>query len=133
MDSLTYLCGALPIEVQAASAGGQSDAVSTILRFADGSVGTIVYSSLGDPSVPKEYLEAFANGRVIRLNDFTELTIHSGGKTRVVKAKQDKGQAQLVSAFLEAARGRAAAPIPLEEIEAVTQATLAIEEALRSR
>ena len=85
-----------------------------------------------DPSLPKEYLEAFAQGRVVRLDDFTELTIHAGGKRRVVKTKQDKGQGRLVSAFLEAARGRASAPIPLDEIEAVTQATLAIEEALRS-
>ena len=133
VDSLTFLCGSLPIEAQAASAGGQSDAVSAILRFADGSVGTIVYSSLGDPSLPKEYLEAFANGRVIRLDDFHALTIHAGGKTRVEKGKQDKGQAQLVHAFLEAARGRGAAPIPLAELEAVSSATLAIEEALRSR
>jgi len=133
VDSLTYLCGSLPIEAQAASAVGQSDAVSAILRFADGSVGTIVYSSLGDPSLPKEYLEAFANGRVIRLDDFNQLTIHAGGKTRVEKAKQDKGQAQLVQAFLDAARGRAAQPIALAELEAVSAATLAIEEALRSR
>ena len=133
VDSLTYLAGSLPTEVQAASAGGQSDAVSAILRFADGSVGTIIYSSLGDPSLPKEYLEAFANSRVVRLDDFTALTVHAGGKSRVVKAKQDKGQAQLVAAFLEAARGRAPAPIPLDELEAVSAATLAIEEALRSR
>jgi len=133
VDSLTYLCGGLPTEVQAASAGGHADAVSAILRFADGSVGTIVYSSLGDPSLPKEYLEAFANGRVVRLNDFSELTIHAGGKTRVEKAAQDKGQAQLVRTFLDAARGRGPAPIPLAELEAVTAATLAIEEALRSR
>ena len=133
VDSLTYLCGALPIEAQAASAGGQSDAVSAILRFADSSVGTIVYSSLGDPSLPKEYLEAFANGRVVRLDDFNALTIHASGKTRTEKAKQDKGQAALVKAFLDAAHGRAPAPIALAELEAVTAATLAIEEALRSR
>ena len=132
VDSLAYLCGSLPTEVQAASAGGQSDAVSALLRFADGSVGTIVYSALGDPSLPKEYLEAFANGRVVRLDDFTELTIYAGGKKKVIKVKQDKGQQRLVAAFLEAARGRASAPIPLDEIEAVTLATLAIEEALRS-
>ena len=83
--------------MQASAAAGHADAVSAILRFADGSVGTIIYSSLGDPSVPKEYLEAFANGRVVRLDDFTELTIHSGGKTRVKKSRQDKGQAQLVA------------------------------------
>ena len=134
VDSLTYLCGSLPTEVQAASAGGQSDAVSAILRFADGSVGTIVYSSLGDPSLPKEYLEAFANGRVVRLDDFTELTIHAGGKTaRRRRPSRTKGRRDSSRRFSTRRAVARSAPIPLDEIEAVTLATLAIEEALRSR
>jgi predicted dehydrogenase/threonine dehydrogenase-like Zn-dependent dehydrogenase len=132
VDSLTYLCGALPVEVQASAAQGHGDAVSAILRFADGSVGTIIYSSLGDPSLPKEYLEAFASGRAVTLDDFNALTIHAGAKAKTVKAAQDKGQAALVSAFLDAARGKAPAPIPLEELDAVSRATIAIEEALRA-
>ncbi len=132
VDSLTYLCGALPIEVQASAAQGHGDAVSAILRFADGSVGTIIYSSLGDPSLPKEYLEAFASGRAVTLDDFNTLTIHAGGKAKSVKAAQDKGQAALVAAFLDAARGKAPAPIPLAELDAVSRATIAIEEALRA-
>ena len=131
VDSLTYLCGSLPVEVQATAAEGHADAVSAILRFADGSVGTIVYSSLGDPSLPKEYLEAFASGRAVTLDDFAALTIHSGGKSKTVKQAQDKGQSALVAAFLEAAKGKAPAPIPLDEIDAVSRATIAIEEALR--
>ena len=133
VDSLTYLCGALPIEAQAAAAQGHSDAVTALLRFADGSVGTIIYSSLGDPSLPKEYLEAFGAGRAITLDDFTELTIHADGKAKTIKARQDKGQAKLVAAFLDAARGKGPAPIPLEEVGAVSRATIAIEEALRGQ
>ena len=132
VDALTYLSGALPIEAQAASAAGRPDAVSAIVKFADGSVGTIVYTSLGDRGAPKEYLEAFADGRVIRLDDYVRLTVDGGGRRKVRKGAQDKGQVQLVAAFLAAARGRAPAPIPLAEIEAVSFATLAIEEALRS-
>ena len=113
VDSLTYLCGALPVDVQAAAARGHGDAVSAVLiRFADGSVGTIVYSSLGDSSLPKEYLEAFASGRAVTLDDFNTLTIHAGGKAKTVKAAQDKGQAALVAAFLDAARGKAARADP---------------------
>ena len=133
VDSLTYLCGAPPIEAQAAAAQSHCDAVTAILRFADGSVGTIIYSSLGDPSLPKEYLEAFGAGRAITLDDFTELTIHAGGKSKTVTAVKDKGQAKLVAAFLDAARGKAPAPIPLEELDAVSRATIAIEEALRGQ
>ena len=57
---------------------------------------------------------------------------HAGGKSRTVKKAQDKGQAGLVAAFLAAARGKAEAPIPLDELDAVSRATIAIEEALRA-
>nr|WP_246781470.1 bi-domain-containing oxidoreductase [Rhodoblastus sphagnicola] len=129
VDAMTFLCGALPIEATAVAARGHDDAVSIILRFADGSTGAIVYSSLGDPSLPKEMIEVFAAGRVIQLDDFRRLSVTRGGKTSVVKSAQDKGQAALVAAFLAAAR-EGAAPIPVAELEAVTAATFAIEAAL---
>ena len=133
VDMLTFLCGSLPVEAQAVAARGFSDAVSILLRFADGSTGTIVYSCLGDPALPKEYLEVFAPGCAIQLDDFTKLTIHRGGKTSQFKARQDKGQSQLVSAFLSAARTGGAPPIPLAELEAVSAMTLAIADSLRGR
>jgi polar amino acid transport system substrate-binding protein len=132
VDSLTYLCGSLPIDIQAVAARGHADAVSILLRFADGSTGTIVYSSIGEAGVPKEYLEAFGAGVVARLDDFTRLTINKAGKTVVSKGAQNKGQGELVRAFLGAARSGGEPPIPLAEIEAVTGATLAIEETLRA-
>jgi polar amino acid transport system substrate-binding protein len=132
VDALTFLCGSLPIEVHAIAARGLPDAVSVLLRFACGSSGTIVYSSLGDPSIPKEYIEIFAGGRAIRLDDFVKLSVAKGGKSTYWKAAQDKGQRALVTAFVEAARGKAPPPIPLAEIAAVSEATLAIEESLRA-
>ena len=120
------------MEAQAITARGQDDAVSVLLRFADGSTGTIVYSSLGDPSVPKEYIEAFAEGRAIRLDDFCRLDTARGGKSTKSKGAQDKGQRAMVKAFLEATRGKAPPPISLAELAAVSEATLAITESLRA-
>lgn len=131
VDALTYLAGSLPIEAHAVAARGYADAVSVLLRFADGSTGTIVYSSLGDQSVPKEQVEVFAEGRVVQLDDFIRLRITRSGKTETVKAAQDKGQTGFVAAFIAATRGKAPAPIPLAEIAAVTFTTFAIEKALR--
>jgi len=131
VDALMFLAGALPVEVQAVAASGHADAVSALIRFADGSTGTIIYSSLGDPSVPKEYIEVFAAGRVVQLDDFRRLTVTREGRSSVTKGVQDKGQAALVAAFLAAARGDGEVPLPLIELEAVTRATFAIEECLR--
>lgn len=132
IDALTFLAGALPIEVHAIAVRNRSDTASILLRFADGSAGTIVYSSLGDPSMPKEYIEVFAEGCAVQIEDFVRLRISRGGKTRQSKAAQDKGQRALVRAFMQAVRGNAGAPIPLAELAAASEATLAIEESLRS-
>jgi polar amino acid transport system substrate-binding protein len=102
-----------------------------MIRFADGSTGTIFYSSLGEPSAPKEYIEVLADNRVIRLDDFRRLTVTAHGKTSTSKAAHDKGQSALVAAFLAATRRATPAPIPLGDLVAVTKTTFAIEEALR--
>jgi predicted dehydrogenase/threonine dehydrogenase-like Zn-dependent dehydrogenase len=130
VDALTFLCGALPVEAQAVAARDHDDAVSALLRFSDGSTGTIVYSSLGDAAVAKERIEIFAAGCVVQLDDFTRLDVTRGGKTRSVKQAQDKGARALARAFIEATRGLREAPIPFEELITVSEATLAIEAAL---
>jgi len=130
VDALSFLCGAPPTDVQAVAARGRADAVSALLRFADGSTGTIVYSSLGDAGVEKEYVEVFGAGCVARLHDFARLDISRGGRTRKLRRPQDKGQSGLVRAFVAATRG-AAAPISLSELIAVSEATLLIDEAVR--
>lgn len=132
VDALTCLCGSLPIEVSAVAARGHDDAVSILVKFADGSTGAIVYSSLGDAAVGKEYIEIFATGVVVQLDDFCSLAIARGGKRKTQKSAQDKGQTALVAAFMNAAKGGGEPPIPLAELEAVTRATFAIEESLRT-
>jgi polar amino acid transport system substrate-binding protein len=127
VDALSFLAGGPPVAVEAMQPADIGDTVSAVLRFADGSTGTILYSSLGDPAVPKEYLEVFAAGLVIRLDDFRKLHITRGGKTTTTSSSaQDKGQTALVRAFLAAAREGAAPPIPLETQLAVSAATLEI-------
>lgn len=131
VDALTFLCGALPVEAMAVQAGREADSVSILLRFADGSAGTILYSALGDASAPKEYFEVLADGVVVRLEDFVRLTVHAGGRVSTRRARQDKGQAGLVAAFLKAVREGGPPPLPTAEIEAVSRMTIAIAAALR--
>jgi polar amino acid transport system substrate-binding protein len=130
VDTLTFLSGSLPVEAWAVRARGHDDAVSILIQFLDGSTGTIVYSSLGDPGIGKEYLEIFAQGRAIQLDDFRRLTVTQAGKSTVEKRAQDKGQRALVTAFLAATRGEGEAPMTLAEMAAVTDTTFAVEESL---
>ncbi len=121
------------MKAQAIGAKGYGDAVSILISFADGSTGTIIYSSLGDAAVSKEYVEVFASGRVVQLDDFERLTVTAAGKRSVTKAARDKGQRALVAAFLAAMRGERDAPIPLADLAAVCEATFAIARSLSGR
>ena len=132
VDCLSWLAGSRPIEIYAMAARGHDDAASVMLRFAEGSTGTIIYTSVGDPAVPKEYIEVFADGRVIQIHDFRRLDLTISGRTRTRKAAQDKGQKALVAACLDTARNGAAPPIPLDELIAISDATLAIGDSLRT-
>lgn len=131
VDTLCHLSGSLPVEVKALAARDHPDAATALLRFADGSTGTIVYSPLGDPSVPKEYIEVFGRGIVVQLSDFTRLDITEDGRTRRRKSAQNKGQKSLVAAFIKAVTEGGVSPTPLNELAAVTEVTFAIKEALR--
>lgn len=125
VDTLSALCGSDPVSVEGVSPTGIGDSLAAILRFADGSVGTILYASVGDASVPKEQIEAFGRGVVVRIDDFRKLHVTRGGKTQTTSASaQDKGQASLVGAFLAAARSGKPAPIALDTLVAVSAATL---------
>lgn len=127
VDALSALCGANPVSVESVNPEGIADSMQAILRFADGSTGVVTYSSLGDPSIPKEEVEIFARGLHVRLTDFRELAITRAGKTvRETSSRQDKGQDALVAAFLAAAAGKAPAPIAPDTLYAVSLATLAM-------
>jgi len=81
VDLLVDLTGAAVTSVYAEPIGAASaDDVVLTLRFADGSLGTIVYASGGDRSMPKEQLEVLGGGRAATLEDFRALRVHAGGR-----------------------------------------------------
>lgn len=138
IDYLTWLVGHSPIKVQAAGlpdAGRyHEDNVQLTFGFPDGSLGTITYLANGDKAFPKERVEVFCGGRVAVLDDFRSLEfVHNGKRTRMVsRMSQDKGHRAAWEAFLAAVKGSKPAPIPYADLIAVTRASFAAVEALRS-
>jgi hypothetical protein len=103
------------------------------VTFADGSVGAIAYATGGDASFPKERLEVIGASKVAVLDDFRMLELVGNGKRKYARALgQDKGHAAEMEAFVEAAARGGPSPISLASLCATTEATFAIEEALRS-
>ena len=106
------------------------DNVVATLTFLDGSIANISYLANGDRSVPKEQFEVFCEGKVGRITDFCTLELARAGKTRRSKAGQDKGHQREIELTVDAMRRGGFSPIPFEELMEVSEATLAIEEAI---
>ena len=128
-DFLAYLAGSAPRRVTAsAPAGGIPNEASVTLEFADGSVGTLLYTAGGAPESGKERVEVFSGHATLVLDDFRQLEVHGlpadGTKTRAIQ----KGQKEQLANFYAALRGEADLGVTAED---GFRATWCAEEALR--
>jgi predicted dehydrogenase/threonine dehydrogenase-like Zn-dependent dehydrogenase len=130
IDLLACLAGAQVKAVSAMMAGSgqatRSDKMSIQLSFVDGSIGTLNYFANGSKGYPKETLEIFSEGRIVRLDNFR--ITHGYGFKHFRKFRtwrQDKGHQTEIAQFINNI-GRGGEPlIPFAELENVTRACFA--------
>lgn len=120
VDLLRHLADS-PIEqlqlLAAADTKPCPDTFTLSLRFADGSIGTVHYFANGSKAFPKESLEVFAAGNVLRLDNYRKLQAWGipGFRTRH-RLSQDKGQLACCQAFLRAITVGGPPPISSSEL-----------------
>ncbi len=110
-DFFCWLTGSKPVSVFThAVSGGPEDIsdnnfVSTV-KFQNGSVGNLTYSSEGHSSHPKETITVFSGGKVMLLRDFISLDV-SGSKSENHKLKKmDKGFRACLEDFILSVNGK---------------------------
>lgn len=136
IDSMQFMCEARPVSVYAAAIGAQNsqvknaDSVSITVRFADGSVGTLMYLANGDPSVAKEYFEVFGGNRTAIMENFSRVVLSRDRKRKELKFDGDKGHASEVALTLDAMKSGGPMPIAFQSLVDTTIVTLAAMESL---
>jgi predicted dehydrogenase len=135
-DLFLFLTGAAPAEIAATAvdsptgAWNDNDNFIATIRFDDGSVCTLAYTSLGHRQHPKERLEVFCGGSVAALDDFRALTV--AGKPGGWKSRtQQKGHTEELAALATAVREGGPWPISLEEQLLATRISFDVERRLR--
>lgn len=103
----------------------RADSATITLTFADGSVGSVHYFTNGARSFPKERIEAFAAGGVLRLDNFRSLSSFSwpgfGGRRLW---RQDKGNLACIVAFIDAIRSGTKGPTGFDELIEVSRVSI---------
>lgn len=137
VDYLSFLNGSMPVAVSAQvlpDPVGCEDTLTINLQFQNGSIGTIAYFANGSKGLFKEYVEVHQAGVTAVLKDFKELNVLGNGRPYIKKLfSQDKGQKEMVRAFVGAVRDGGKTPIPFEDLHAVTKTTFRILESLRTK
>ena len=135
VDTISWWLDEQPIEVFAVAAPHDPDNLLVTIIYRDGSIGEIAYLTGGDSRYPKEALEVFGEGKVVRLQNFERAECWRGGKRRKFRSSRgiDKGQKEELEAFIEAMRGGGPMPISLDSLIATTACTFAAMRSAASR
>lgn len=101
-DFVNWLIGAEPRRVYAEMISSNNpslvDANNIVctLSYEDGSVASLIYTTIGNESFPKERIEVFTDGGVVAIDEFKELVTAGLGEKGQKLAKVEKGQFELL-------------------------------------
>jgi predicted dehydrogenase/threonine dehydrogenase-like Zn-dependent dehydrogenase len=127
IDLMTYVSGSLVQSVVMNGMGQDpsknTDNASILLRFKNGSQGTIHYFSNGHKSYPKERMEIYASGKTMIIDNFRSIRFY-GGNGQNYKSRQDKGHLEQFRLLCKGLSHDQWPAMTIEEIINTTRASL---------
>ena len=104
-----------------------SDNFVATLRFDDGSIATLTYTSLGTPESMKEEMITYVDGSIFKLNDYRSLVFFGNKKKGLHQKKEDKGHHEELRILANVIREGGEWPIPLWQQLQATRIALEIQ------
>ncbi|MCX7702890.1 MAG: bi-domain-containing oxidoreductase [Planctomycetota bacterium] len=133
----TVIClAASEVETVVASAPPQKetfDECAATLRFKNGSVSQILYSTCGAPRHTKERIEVHSSEKTIILEDFRRLFVIGNRKKGFRFGPASKGHREELAHFLKALKGETSLDEYIKSAFSTTAATLAIITAIKNQ
>ncbi|WP_032112821.1 bi-domain-containing oxidoreductase [Candidatus Paracaedibacter symbiosus] len=137
-DIFSYLTGSRPLSISAHAVGPNSEQwvkndnfVATI-RYEDGSVATLTYTSQGSKIFPKERMDLYVDGKVYYMDDYKKLEKYETKKQELYTASSpDKGHKEEMKAFISCFTQGREWPISLEDQVLATHISLCVEDQIQ--
>lgn len=133
IDLICYLADSEVMKVTGGFLGSDSlilrsgDNFAITLCFANGDMGTIVYSSQGNVKLGKELIEVFVGGRVFVIDDFKSFKVYGLSAPAFELKQPDKGFRAHLENFFSAVKGKSEL---VTTVDAGLRVALIIEEML---
>lgn len=106
------------------------DNVVITLKYRDGSIATLLYTSIGSTSAPKETMQLFCDEQLYELQDYRKL-VAWGSDAGFSLKKQDKGHLQELQIFADAVLEGERFPIQWEELKETWEITRQVADSVR--
>jgi predicted dehydrogenase/threonine dehydrogenase-like Zn-dependent dehydrogenase len=135
IDLITFLTGSKVVSVCMNAMGENpsenTDNATILLKYANGSTGTINYFSNGNKSYSKERVEVYSQERVLILDNFRHLEGYGFKGFSSMKTSLDKGHKNQFEKLVQTIQNGGSPLIPFEEIVNTTQASFAAIQSLK--
>lgn len=137
-DLFNYLTNAQVVSINAQSvtpSGKQwlkNDNFIATVKYSDGSICTLTYTSLGSKDHPKEKMDIYVDGMVISMNDYQSLEISGSKQKSWSSSTTQKGQLEELEALVDCLQNGKRWPIPLEQQLLATQISFDVENQITS-
>ncbi|MCH1941113.1 bi-domain-containing oxidoreductase [Holdemania massiliensis] len=103
-----------------------ADNVTVSINYENDVSSIMNYIAIGSKQYPKETLNVYFDGKEIHMQDYTSLWASGIYVKKINSIEPSKGQEEELTAFYKAIKDGSLYPIPLEEIEQTTRATIAV-------
>ncbi len=135
IDLITFFTGS-KVKAVCMNAMGESPAENTdnatiLLKYENGSTGTINYFSNGSKSYPKERIEIYSQGRTAVINNFRKTEVYGFKGLKSFSTKLDKGHKSQFHFLINQVISGGNPIIPFDEIVNTTKASFAAIESLK--
>lgn len=137
-DLFNFLTGSScdSITVQYATPKGEqwmtNDNFVVSLKYNDGSVCTLTYTSMGDKAYMKESCDVFFDGQILTMNNYKEV-VHHNGKGIKSHACSGKGHLEELQSLYDGLSSNSSWPISLEDQITATEISFQVEAAIKNQ
>lgn len=103
------------------------DNIVITLKYKDGSLCTLTYTSLGNGNYSKEFCQIYCDGKIIIIDDYRKINGYGVKVANIQSSSSDKGQYEELVEFAEAVRNGKNYSIPICKLKQASKISCLIE------